>query len=105
MSPNITVSEALKGELKRVKERQELYSLDEAINYLLSNPIPGNKELDGYERKLSEPVRVKDDTKELLRYTRDRGRFTDFEAVIRDRAGITKRDTGTEEPVDVRKLA
>lgn len=104
MSPTITVSEALKTELERVRDAHAHYSLDETINYVLRNPRTAQQKLDGYERKLSEPIRVSNSTKERLRFARDRGGFSDFEAVIRDHRGIVPRDTGSEEPVKLRPL-
>lgn len=101
MSPTITVSTALKDELERVRDTHDHYSLDETVNHVIRNPRPGNRRLDGYERKLSEPVRVSHTTKEHLRSLRDRGNFSDFEAVLRDCRGVVPRDTGTEEPVSL----
>lgn len=99
----VTLSDALKSELERIRDEREIKSLDETINHVLDNPVDGHRPLHGDAARLTEPVKVTDETKERVRTTKEMGKYRDYEAVLRDKVGAAPRDTG-EEPVDVRPL-
>ncbi|SDG41956.1 helix-turn-helix transcriptional regulator [Halorientalis regularis] len=97
----ITISEALKSHLWEVKETVEgVDSLHEALLYILENPHDETRPVEGYDETLNDPIKVPEETLDEVRVLRDEISVQDYEAAIRKKANIERRDVG-EEPVDV----
>jgi len=105
MSTTLTISEALKGELESVRDELELASLNETVLHLMRNPRVGSRQVEGHDKTLTEPIKVSTFTQKVVQRARDGNvQFRDYEDVLRDRAGVVRRDTG-EEPIEVRPLS
>lgn len=107
MSTTITISEALKGALEDLRDEAHdgLTSLDATINFVLDHPDDYDVAVTGYEETLTEPVKVEDATQTRVNAEKKRGDYADYDAVLRDRIGAPERETGGEEPVEVRPLS
>lgn len=99
----ITVSEALKAELKRIRDERELQSLEATLNHVLDHPIEGQKQLPGNDETLTEPIKVRSGTKDRVKALKEMEEYRDYEAVIRDKIGAAPRERG-EEPIDIEPL-
>lgn len=104
MSTTIAVSEALKKFLEGVaSEDEDIDSLNDTILHVIRAPTKYETDISGYEETLTERVWVTKYTQEEVGRIRDEEGFSDYEGVIRERAGLPPRDTG-EEPIDVSPL-
>jgi len=103
MTTTLTISKALKAELERIRDVRGLRSLNATIQQLLRESISGDRPVDGNDETLTEPVKVSGFTRSAVQRVRDNEGHRDYEDVLRDRAGIARRDTG-EEPIDIRPL-
>ena len=101
----LTITEALKDELKRIKqEHDEVRSLKEALLFALDNPDKTNDQLEGKENRVSEPIKVDQLTLETVKKVKeDDANATNYEDAIRRKAGINERDVG-ERPIEITKL-
>ena len=101
----LTITEALKDELKRIKEtHDEVKSLKEALLFALDNPEQTHDQLSGREDRVTEPIKVDELTLQTVqKLKRETPGATNYEAAIRSEAGINARDVG-ERPVEITKL-
>jgi len=103
---SLTVSEALKDHLREIAGKAEVEGVEgvqtvqEALIHILDNPHDEKKSLTGYEKTLTEPIKVSRETLNKLSGLRDWTGARDLEEAIRRRANIERRDVG-ERPVDV----
>lgn len=111
MSTTIALSEALKtglealqSELNSANGETEYVTMNDIVLQLIQGPSSHSIELNGEEDTLTEHISVEEFTREELKRIRNENGFSDYEAVIRERANLPKRDTGGEEPVDVSPL-
>lgn len=104
MVTTLTISEALKQELVRIKTDNEFKSLNETIEHLIRNPRASRRPIEGYDDTLTEPVKVTEFTRSAVQRERDRGNYNDYEAVLRNVAGVEPREVG-EGPIEVRPLS
>lgn len=101
----LTITEALKDELKRIKrEHDEVFSLKEALLFILDNPDATEDDLDGQENRVSEPIKVDELTLQTVQKLKEEdARATNYEDAIRHKADINPRDVG-EQPVEITDL-
>lgn len=101
----LTITEALKDELKRIKrEHDEVMSLKEALLFALDNPEQTEDQLSGTENRVSEPIKVDQMTLEVVKKLKeDDTTATNYEDAIRRKAGINERNVG-ERPIEITKL-
>lgn len=103
----MTFSDAMKSHLQEVSGENgpiTVTTLHGAVQYLLENEYDEPKSLDGYEEKLTSPIKVPVDLHERMQELRDSNpAWHDYEAVVRARANIEERDVG-EKPIKVTKL-
>ncbi len=91
----LSISPALKIELKRVREEyDEPQKLEEALIFAIKYPDVTNHQLEGDEKGVS-PIKVSKLTLEHLSYIRDNNDYTSYEEVIRDSADIAYRKMNT----------
>lgn len=96
----VSMSEALKDHLRDVRDNTaEVSTLHGALLYLLDNPYSCQKELDGYDATLNDPIKVPEETLETVKKLRNRMGARDYEAAIRRKTNIVQRDVG-EEPIE-----
>jgi len=102
---SLTITEALKAELKRIKdEHDEVFSLKEALLFALDNPDKTHDQLEGKENRVSEPIKIDQLTLETVKKIKDEDpTATNYEDAIRRKAGINERDVG-ERPIEITKL-
>lgn len=101
----ITISDGLKTELERIRDRDEgVPTLDAAIRHLMTYPREGTRSVEGDDAVLTETVEVQTSTRKLLRYTRDTEDFKDYDDVLRSYAGIEERTVEGEEPIELTPL-
>lgn len=100
----VTISDALKSELVRIRDTHEFTSLDQTIVHIIRNPLTGERTITGNDDVLTNPVKVNEVTRELLQRLRDKEGHDDYEAVLRSRAGIAPRDHG-ERPIDLSPIS
>lgn len=111
MSTTIALSEALKTALETLQdelndnrdEDEEYITMNDLVLSLVQQPNSHSITVSGHEKTLSEHISVEEFTREELKRIRNEEGFTDYEAVIRDRAGLPARETG-EEPIEVGSL-
>lgn len=108
MTTTIALSTALKDALEDLQESQDeefekRISMNDVILHILKSPGDNDINISGYEQTLDEHVKVKKSTRAELKRIKENEGHKDYEAVIRARGGIPKRDSG-EEPIDVGSL-
>lgn len=112
MSTTIAVSEALKDTLESVQTtlntsrdpEQDNLGLNEVVKRIVRGEVSQSLSISGPEQTLDERVWVSEYLRDELNRIKNEEDFSDYEAVIRNRAGLPRRDVG-EEPVDTSSLS
>lgn len=104
-----TISEALNNHLHEIKDAdgkhavEGVTTLHGALEYLLDNTYDTQLALNGYDKTLTEPVKISERLLNRIKRLKNDMDARDYEETIRGQANIEQRDNG-EKPIKVTKL-